>query len=94
LQEAHVKLDRILQRASAENLQLMQNKSQKFTIARELDWRVDSMILESLIFSEDDSQGPQKKVKLGWTSLGRWFATPLLVQIIYNARERRWMGHF
>jgi hypothetical protein len=63
LQEAHVKLDRILQRTSAENLQLMQNRSQKFTIARELDWRVDSMILESLGFSEDDSQGPQKKVK-------------------------------
>jgi hypothetical protein len=55
LQEAHVKLDRILQRASAENLQLMQNRSQKFTIARELDWRVDSMILESLGFSEDET---------------------------------------
>jgi hypothetical protein len=55
LQEAHVKLDRILQRASAENLKLMQNRSQKFTIARELDWRVDSMILESLGFSEDET---------------------------------------
>jgi len=48
----------------------MQNESQKFTIARELDWRVDSMILESLIFSEDDSQGPQKKVKTWMDELG------------------------
>jgi predicted ATPase len=51
LQEAHFKLDQVLQRTSAENLQLMQNESQKFAIARELDRRVDSIILESLRFS-------------------------------------------
>jgi hypothetical protein len=70
LQEAHFKLDQVLQRTSAENLQLMQNESQKFAIARELDRRVDSMILESLIFSENDSQGPQKKAKTWVDELG------------------------
>lgn len=51
LQEAHTKLDQVLRRSSAEQLQLMQNESQTFANARELDRRIDSMLLESLRFS-------------------------------------------